>query len=62
MRPVDGIITLGDAPGFGMCVIDDPVSRFPYVDGPNTLPNPLFPHAMQQAQVREQSVVARYAS
>ena len=62
MRPVDGVIALGEAAGFGMSIIDDPASRFPYVDGPGTMPNPLFPHAMEHARGREQSVVARYAS
>ena len=62
MRAVDGVIALGETPGFGMSVIDDPASSFPYVEGSSTLPNPRFPQAMERARVREQSVVARYAS
>lgn len=62
MRAVDGVIDLGEVPGFGMEVIDDPAAAFPYVDGPGTLPNPRFPHALERAQKREQAVVGRYAS
>ena len=58
----DGVIDLGEVPGFGMEVIDDPAAAFPYVDGPGTLPNPRFPHALERAQKREQAVVGRYAS
>ncbi|MEE2658601.1 MAG: mandelate racemase/muconate lactonizing enzyme family protein [Candidatus Latescibacterota bacterium] len=60
MRPVHGVIELSAAPGFDMEVIDDPQSKFPYVAGPNTHPNPLFPHAFERAQEREARVVARY--
>ena len=62
MRAVDGVIDLGEVPGFGMEVIDDPAAAFPYVDGPGTLPNPCFPHALERAQKREQAVMGRYAS
>jgi len=60
MRPVNALIELADIPGFGMSVIDDPTATFPYVERPNVLPNPLFPHAMERARARTQTVVARY--
>ena len=59
-RPVDGIITLSDRPGFGMELIDHPEERFPYIPGPNTLANPRFPHAWERARAREEQVRQRY--
>lgn len=62
MRPAKGVIELSSAPGFGMEVIDHPEKAFPYVAGPNTFPNPKFPHAMERARLRSDAVVARYAA
>jgi len=60
MQPVDGVLTLSRMPGFGMEVIDNPETAFPYVDGATTLPNPRYPHAWERAQARERRVAARY--
>jgi L-alanine-DL-glutamate epimerase-like enolase superfamily enzyme len=61
-RPVQSYITLGATPGFGMELIDDPASRFPFVPGPGTLANPRFPHALERAREREERVRRQYAS
>ena len=60
-RPVDGWVTLPDRPGLGIEVVEDVEKRFPYEPGPNTLPNPRFPHALDRARAREQAVRQRYA-
>lgn len=60
-RPVNGAITLSDAPGFGMTLAPDLEQRFPYVPGPNVAANPRFPHAWARAQARERQVIARYS-
>jgi hypothetical protein len=58
--PVNGAITLSDAPGFGKTLAPDLEKQFPYIPGPNVSANPRFPHAWARAQEREQQVVARY--
>lgn len=60
-RPVEGWVTLPDRPGFGIEVVEDVEKRFPWEPGPNTLPNPRFPHALDRARARERSVRQRYA-
>ena len=60
-QPVGGRIELTDRPGLGVELIDGPGRRFPYVAGPNTAPNPRFPHAWDRAREREQAVIRRYA-
>ncbi len=59
-RPQDAHIALGNAPGFGVELVDDFAEKFPYIPGPNTLANPRFPHAWQRAQAREKAVRDRY--
>ena len=60
-RPVEGWVTLPDRPGLGIEVVEDIEKRFPYEPGPNTLPNPRFPHALDRARAREGAVRKRYA-
>ena len=60
-RPADSHIALGDAPGFGVELVDDPAAAFPHVPGPNTMANPRFPHAWDRARKREAAVRQRYA-
>ena len=60
-RPVNGIITLSDKPGFGMELVDDPGIKFPYIPGPTTIPNPRFPHAWNRAKAREERVRIKYS-
>ena len=59
-RPENGTITLTDEPGFGVELVDDFAERFPYRRGPNTIPNPRFPHAWDRARARERVVSGRY--
>ena len=59
-RPENGIITLTDAPGFGVELVDDFAEKFPYRPGPNTVSNPRFPHAWERARARERVVSGRY--
>ena len=59
-RPVDGYITLSDKAGFGLELIDDPGKAFPHIPGPNTFPNPRYPHAMERASKRSREIAARY--
>lgn len=59
-RPVDGHIQLGDKPGFGMELVDDPAGVFPPIPGPGTLANPRFPDAWDRARAREAKVRQRY--
>jgi L-alanine-DL-glutamate epimerase-like enolase superfamily enzyme len=61
-RPVNGVITLSDEPGFGMTLMPELAKQFPYVPGPNTIANPRFPHAWPRAQAREEQVRARYST
>lgn len=60
-RPQDAHITLGDAPGFGVELVDGFGEKFPYIPGPNTLANPRFPQAWDRARAREKAVRDRYA-
>ena len=60
-RPVEGRIELRNKPGLGVELIDDPGQRFPYLSGPNTAPNPRFPHALARASEREQAVRQQYS-
>ncbi len=60
-RPVNGVITLSDAPGFGKTLIPGLERIYPYIPGPNTAANPRFPHAWARAQAREAAVRAQYA-
>ncbi|AWT60937.1 MAG: D-galactarolactone cycloisomerase [Candidatus Moanabacter tarae] len=59
-RPDKGVITLTDAPGFGVELIDDFADKFPYRSGPNTIPNPRIPEAWDRAQTRQRAVAGRY--
>ena len=59
-RPVNGVIPLGDKPGFGMELIDDLEQKFPYIPGPGLYANPRFPHAWERARAREERVRQRY--
>ena len=61
LRPVDGVVELSERPGLGVELIDDPGERFPYRSGPNTMPNPRFPHAAERALAREEAVRRRYS-
>jgi L-alanine-DL-glutamate epimerase-like enolase superfamily enzyme len=61
-RPVNGVITLSDKPGFGMTLMPDLEKQFPYLTGPNVSANPRFPHAWARARAREAQVRARYSS
>jgi hypothetical protein len=47
--------------GLGIEVVDDVEKRFPCEPGPNTLPNPRFPHALDRARDRERTVRQRYS-
>ena len=60
-RPVNGVITLPDIPGFGKTLMPDLEKQFPYVPGSNVAANPRFPRAWARAQAREAQVRARYA-
>lgn len=60
-RPVNGEITLSEAPGFGMMLAPDLEKRFPYFPGSNVAANPRFPHAWARAQAREKSVIQQYS-
>ena len=60
-RPVSGVITLSDKPGFGMTLLPDLEKQFPYIPGPNVVANPRFPHALARAQARERQVQQRYS-
>ncbi len=59
-RPDKGVITLTDAPGFGVELIDDFADKFPYRLGPNTIPNPRIPEAWDRARIRARAVAGRY--
>jgi hypothetical protein len=60
-RPVNGVITLTDKPGFGVSLMPDLEKQFPYVPGPMVTANPRFPHALARANIRQQQVQDRYA-
>ena len=60
-RTVNGWVTLPEGPGLGIEVVDDVEKRFPCEPGPNTLPNPRFPHALDRARARERAVRQRYS-
>ena len=51
-RPVNGTITLSDAPGFGMTLAPDLEKRFPTIPGPNVVANPRFPHAWPRRRAK----------
>jgi len=62
-RPVNGVITLSDEPGFGVSLrpIEELQEEFPYdPSAPEMLPNPRFPHAFERAKARERAVHDHY--
>ena len=59
-RQINGYITLSQKPGFGVELIDRPEEKFPYIPGPDTFANPRFPHALDRARKREETVRKRY--
>lgn len=60
-RPVNGVVTLTEAPGFGMTLAPDLPRRFPFIPGPAVAANPRFPHAWARAQARERAVVSQFS-
>jgi L-alanine-DL-glutamate epimerase-like enolase superfamily enzyme len=61
---VNGVITLSDAPGFGVELrdLEELKGLYPYRPDAHDdiLPNPRFPHASARARAREQAVIAHY--